>query len=247
MKKFLLLAFLGIAVGSLAQSVTIRSVALAGNKIVVNYDLDDSNSSNEYLLNLYASRDNYASPLTKVTGDIGPEVKPGVGKKVEWNIVEEYGAYRGRISLELKGKVFVLFVKIKDFDATKSYKRGKQYDITWRPGGANPVSIELYKGNQRLQGDMNLPNNGTYTLNIPSSAKTGKDYRLRFSDAKNNENVILTPFFKVAAKIPLLVKVLPVVALGGAAAALGGGGKGGGGGGGTTGTSIMDPPLPANP
>jgi Ser-Thr-rich glycosyl-phosphatidyl-inositol-anchored membrane family len=250
MNKLLLLVFTLASLGSFAQNVTIRKVELAGDKIVLTYDLEDSNPSNEYLLNLYASKDNYTDPLTKVKGDIGQEIKPGVGKKVEWSPTEEYGAYKGRISFEIRGKVFAVFFKFKNFDATKNYKRGKQYDILWKANGNDPISLELFKGNTRIQGEMNHPNSGNYTLYIPSDAKAGKDYRLKVTNTKSSDQIVFSPFFKVVPKVPLLVKVLPVVAVAGAAAALGSGGGGSGSGNSTTTTTsggpIADPGLPHN-
>ena len=245
MRRLLLLGFCFVTSGLTAQNVSIKKVELAGDKVIVYFDLDDSNSSNEYLLNLYGSKDNFAAPLTKVKGDVGTEVKPGLGKKVEWGILEEYGAYKGRISLELRGKVFVAFVKLKNFDSDKSYKRGKQYDIFWKPGGNNPVNVELFKGKERIQGEMNHANNGDYVLNIPSNAKTGKDYRIKFSDSKNNDEVIYTPFFKVIPKIPTALKAVgALVLIGGGVAAAGGKSSSAGGGGGGGGTPIPDPTLP---
>ena len=223
MRRFLPLWLVAVPCALSAQNVTIKKVELAGDKIVVYYDLDDSNSSNEYMLNLYASKDNYTASLTKVKGDIGTEVKPGLDKKVEWNLLEEYGAYKGRISLELRGKVYVAFVKLRNFDAEKPFKRGKQYDIFWKAGTSTPISVELFKGNQRVQGEMSHPNNGSYVLSIPSNAKPGKDYRLKISDTKNNNDVIFTPFFKVVPKVPTAVKaVAALVLIGGGVVAAGG-------------------------
>jgi len=250
MKGFLLAVAL-LAVGSLAaQTITIKKVEVSGDKIIVYYDLEESNPDREFLLNMFASRDNFTAPLQKVKGDIGPEVKPGLNKKVEWSIREEYGGYKGKLSLEIRGKIYVPFVKLQNFDAAKSYKRGKQYDIMWRPGNTDPIHIELYKGNQRVAGDLNQPNNGSYTLSIPSGAKTGSDYRLKITDSKSAEDVIYTSYFKVKPKVPLLLKVLPVLVIGGAAAVLGGGGGGAKGGSssgtgtGTSGGDIVTPPIP---
>jgi len=245
MRRFLLLWLVAAPFALSAQNVLIKKVELVGDKVIVTYDLDDSNSSNEYLLNLYASKDNYAAPLTKVSGDIGPEVKPGLNKKVEWKLIEEFGAYKGRISLELRGKVYVAFAKLRNFDAEKSFKRGKQYDIFWKAGTTSPISIELFKGNQRIQGEMSHPNNGSYTLSIPSNAKPGKDYRVKMTDTKDNNNVIFSPFFKVSPKVPTAVKAgAALVLIGGGVAAAGGSKGGGDGGGPTVGGDITLPPLP---
>lgn len=228
-----------------SQKVIISGVELAGAKVIVHYELEDNNPNNEYLLNLYCSKDNFTTPLAKVKGDVGSEIKPGKDRKMEWSIREEYGGYKGEIALEIRGKVFVPFVKVLNFNASQSYKRGKSYDVSLKAGNTNPIHVELYKGGQRVSGEMNHPNNGAYSLSIPSNAKPGKDYRLKITDSRNSDQVVFTPFFHVIPKIPLLVKILPVVAVGGALAALSGGG-GGETSQSTTTSEIVNPPgLPS--
>lgn len=216
--------FLLFSISSFSQVVTVQKVELAGDKVIVHYDLEDNNPNNEYQLNLFASRDNFSTPLTKVTGDVGPEVKPGTGRRMEWDIVQEYGNYKGLLSLEIRGKVYLPFVKLQGFDTKKGYKRGKSYNINWKSGAANPVNIELYKGGERIGGDVNHPNNGNYTLFIPKTASKGSNYRLKISDARNTDDVIYSGFFKVVPKVPLLLKAAPVVVAGGVAALMAGGG-----------------------
>lgn len=227
MRGFLLTCCVSAIIAAEAQTVSITKVELAGEKVIVHYDLEDSNPNNEYKLDLYASKDNFIAPLTKVKGNVGSEVKPGTDRKIEWNIMEEYGPYKGKLSLEIKGKVYIPFVKLQNFNTSKSYKRGSNNNLGWKPGNNNPINIELFKGGQRVAGDMNMPNNGSHTLYIPSKSKPGKDYRLKITDSRNSEDVIYTDYFKVKPKVPLLLKLLPVFAIGGAAATLGGGGGGG--------------------
>jgi len=222
MKRLLQLVFVFVGATTYAQNVIVNKIELAGDKIIVHYELDDSNPSHEYQLNLYASKDNFASPLAKVTGDVGDEVKPGKDKKIEWNVREELGGYKGRLSLEVRGKVFVPFVKLQNFDVAKSHKRGKSFNLNWKAGNSNPINIELYKGNDRVSGELNHPNNGAFTMFVPSHAKPGKDYRLKISDAKNSSDVIYTGYFKVTPKIPLIVKLLPIAVVGGVIVALSG-------------------------
>lgn len=228
MRRIVVFFLVILPIYGFSQRVEIRNVEFSGDQIIVHYDLEDSNPNNEYKLDLYASRDNYASPLTKVSGDIGNEVSPGVNKQVIWKIREEYGPFVGRIAVEVRGNVYSPFVKLRDFNSDQSYKRGKSYSLTWKVGASNPINIELYKGGQRISGEMSQPNNGGHTFFIPAQAKKGNDYRLKISDTRNSSDVLYTPNFKVSPKIPLLLKVLPVLAVGGAAAFLGGGSGGGG-------------------
>jgi hypothetical protein len=224
MKGFLLTCCVSVFFVAEAQTVSIKKIELAGEKVIVHYDLEDSNPNNEYKLDLYASKDNFIAPLTKVKGNVGPEVKPGLDRKIEWNIIEEYGPYKGKLSLEIKGKVYIPFVKLQNFNTSKSYKRGSNNNLGWKPGNNNPINIELFKGGQRVAGDMNMPNNGSHTLYIPSNSKPGKDYRLKITDSKNAEDILYTDNFTVKPKVPLLLKILPVLAIGGVIASLGGGG-----------------------
>jgi len=248
MNKILLFSILGIGIVSLsaAQKVSISKVDLEGEKIIVYFDLEDANTNHEYLLNLYSSNDNYTEPLKSVSGDIGPEVKPGTNKKVVWNIRQEYGGFKGRISLEVRGRVYTPFVKLQNFSTKKSYKRGKTYNISWKAGSTNPIHLELYKGNLRMDGSMNHPNNGIYTLSLPKDAKPGKDYRLKISDSRNGDEIVYTPYFRVVPKVPMVAKVaggLLIVGGGVMAAGILGGGSDEGGGA-SEGGKIPDPPLP---
>lgn len=249
MNKLVLTAILGLGLHFIcvAQKITINKVDIEGEKVIVHYDLEDANTNHEYLLHLYSSNDNFSQPLQNVSGDIGSEVKPGASKRVEWNIGQEYGRFKGRIALEVKGRVYTPFVKFQSFSTKKAYKRGKTYNITWKAGGSNPIHLELYQGNLRLDGAMNHPNNGIYTLIIPPKSKPGSNYRLKISDAKNSDEVIFTPYFKVAPKIPMLVKVIvPLAVVGGIVAALGSGGGGETPPVGNTPTEIELPALPGN-
>lgn len=207
MRAFLLVAAAFISATAMAQSVVIKKIELAGENVIVHYDLDDSNPNNEYLINLYSSKDNYSVALTKVTGDVGVEIKPGMNKKITWKIRDEYGGYKGKIALEIRGKVYIPFVKIQGFDPHKTYKKGSTIDLKWKAQAPNPINIELYKGGERVAGDVNVPNNGSHLLFIPKHLSNGKDYRLKITDTKNPDEVIYTDFFKVAPKIPMIAKI----------------------------------------
>jgi len=243
--KMILLLLVAIAVSStlFAQQVSISKVELIGNKVIITYDLEDSSPNHEYLISLYASKDNFSSPLAKVSGDVGVGVKPGIMKSIEWRITEEYYAYKGILSLEIKGRVFIPVVKLEGSGMKSMYKRGKSYHIVWHPGDrSGQVNVELYKGNERISGERNLANNGSYTWHVPPKTKTGKDYHMRFSNSKNPEEIVFSKPFKIAPKIPLLVKILPAAAIGGAILFIGGNS----GGGASEDSAIPNPPVPTN-
>lgn len=243
----LFVSFLFLGATVYAQNVAVKRVELAGEKIIVHYDLEDNNPNNDYQIFLYSSQNNFSTALTHVKGDVGNEVKAGPNRKIEWSIREELGPYRGKLSLELRGKVYLPFVKLQNFDVSKKYKRGKTYPIYWKSGSQNPIHIELYKGSERVTGELNHPNNGSYSLSLPSKAQSGKDYRLKITDSRNSEEVIYSGYFKVTPKVPMLLKVAPILAVGGAAAVVlqgGGNGPEPPPGGGDTGAEIELPGFP---
>ena len=230
-----------------AQRASIKKVELAGDKIIVHYDLEDSNPANEYQIGLYASQDNFTTALSKVKGDVGNEIRPGPGKRIEWHVTEEIGPFKGKLSLEIRGRVFAPVAKINSISEGDKFKRGKSHLVTWKPGNTNQVTIELLKGDQPVQSQNNLSNNGSYSFLIPQHTPVGKDYAIRITDSRDGNNVVTSHRFMVTRKVPLLLKVVPILAVGGAAAVLLGGGGGGGepdDGGNNTGAEITLPDFP---
>lgn len=225
-----------------AQKVTIKRVELAGEKIIVHYDLEDSNPNNEYQIALYSSQSNFNTALTKVTGDVGNEVKPGTDRKITWSIREELGPYKGRLSLEVRGKQFVSVAKFTNITAATKMKRGKNHVINWKPGNSNPINIEFLNGGQQIVAALSQPNNGAYTLYIPKKQSKGKDYIIRITDTRNTQDVAVSKPFTVTPAVPLLLKVIPVLAIvGGVAVLASGGGENNTDSGGS---KIPDPPFP---
>ena len=225
MRKFLFFQlWLIIPILSNAQKLLITRLELVNDQLVVHYNLDDSNPNNEYLVTLYSSKDNFSAPLTKVSGDIGQEVKPGQ-RKASWNIRAEYGDFAGPLSVEVRANVFIPFARVKASSLNKKYKRGKNLLMEWRPGNTNPVHIELFKGSTRMSGELNHPNNGSFSTQLDKGLKPGKNYRLKITDSKTPSEFVYTENFRIKRKFPLLIKLLP---LAGVAALVGSGGSGAG-------------------
>jgi hypothetical protein len=220
-----------------AQKASIKKVELAGEKVIVYYDLEDSNPANEYQIQLYASQSNFATALTKVTGDVGNEIKPGYDKKIEWKLRDEIGPYKGRLALEIRGRMFMAVARFNGISAGDKFRRGKNHLINWRPGNGNPINIELLKDGNPISSQLNQPNNGASTLFIPEHSKVGDGYTIRITDTRNSTDFVVTEPFTVQRKIPLGLKVLPVVAVGAAVLVLGGGGE-------KAASGIPDPPHP---
>ena len=203
-----------IALPTSGQEMNIDYIEFSGRNVVVHYNLDDgANSSRQFLVQLYSSQDNYSTPLTRITGDFGTEVSAGFDKKIVWDITKELGpTYKGDIALELRGRVYVPFVKIQELEEGKIFKRGKNYPLNWTSGNlSGQVNIELFNDNEdRLWGENNVSNVGKFDWFIPASIKKGSNYKLKFTNAKDRNDVVYSKPFVIKPKIPLLAKVVGI-------------------------------------
>jgi hypothetical protein len=234
-----LLLIFSLLTGSsaLAQLFNITKAERQGDNLIVYYDLLDSITNRTYTINVYNSLDNFINPLTKISGDLGLEVKPGGNRKIVWRAKEELGAeFTGDLSLEVRGKIYIPFVKLDGFDDYKKFKRQRDYKITWTGGRGNSVlNFDLYRGEKKITTFPNIANVGQYTLKFDANVRPGSNYKLKVSDAKNKDDVLWTDKFRIKRKTPLLIKIIPLVGIGAVATTLGGT---------TTNNDIIDPPTP---
>lgn len=194
-----------------AQDFSIAKVERIGGTVILHYNLIDTVRNRVYTVNVYTSKDNYTTPLQHVTGDIGLEVKPGANRKIIWEAREELGAsFAGDLGLEVRGKVYIPFVKLDGFDDYKKFKRNKTYNITWTGGrGNNVLNFDLYRKETLIKAYPNIANVGYHTIKF-QGIKPGRNYRLKITDSKNKDDVVYSAPFKIRARVPLLIKLLPI-------------------------------------
>ena len=225
MKSLFLIVFAVLGVTVHAQEFVIKTIELTPDRVILHYDLIDSTKNRTYTVHVYSSRDNFLAPLTKTSGDIGLEVKPGKNRKITWNSKEELGNYfEGDVELEVRGRVYIPFIRFDGFNEVKSRKRAVPFLVKWSGGTQqNILNFQLYKNDKLVYTFPNVPNTHEYKLTIPATVKPGDSYYLKVSDSKNKDQQMLSSNFHIKRKVPLLLKALPVLALGGAAVALAGG------------------------
>lgn len=219
LKGILLLLLGALAHQGFSQSVTIDFIEFNGRNVVIHYNLDDgANSTRQFLVQVYSSQDNFTTPLTRVTGDFGPEVSAGVDKKIVWDITKELGAFKGNISLEIRGRVYVPFVKIKELEKDQVFKRGRNYPLNWTSGNlSGQVNIELFnEAGERIWGENNVANVGKFDWYIQGNVKKGNNYKLKFTNAKDRNDVVYSQPFTIKPKIPLLAKLGGLLVVAGA-------------------------------
>jgi hypothetical protein len=242
--RLLVLLMVLVSFQSFSQTVILKKIELGGDKIVVHYDLDDNDPNHFYRIQLFSSKDNFSYPITKVSGDVGFDIRPGMDRKIEWKVFEELKDFKGRISLEIRGKVFIPFARFQSGDLKHAYKRGKLLPLTWSAGNNTPLHIELYRSSEKIHSELNVPNIGSYSLIVPAHAKAGRHYRIKMTSSKTAEDFIYTDFFRIKRRVPLVLKVLPVMAVGAAAAIVIGQSQGNDKGNtGNNGSTVEDPPT----
>jgi hypothetical protein len=143
-----------------------------------------------------------------------------VDRKITWDITKELAAFKGDISLELRGRVYVPFVKIKDIETDEVFKRGKNYPLSWTSGNlSGTVNIELFnEDNERIWGENNVPNIGKFDWYIPGNVRKDHDYKLKFTNTKDRNDIVYSLPFTIKPRIPLLVKLGAGALVAGAAA-----------------------------
>jgi hypothetical protein len=197
-----------------AQSFAISQIEMEGVKLNIYYVLQDTDETNKYIIKLFSSRDNYSTPLKSVSGDVGVAIIPGNNKKIVFDISKEFGDdFEDRISFQIRGSFYVPFIKLNGSYA--KLKRDKSYELTWTGGTEKEIlNIELLSGDKKILDFPSFSNEQMYNLKLPASLKVGKPYRLRIYDTNNGDRVVFTNEFLVQRKIPLVVKALPIMALG---------------------------------
>jgi hypothetical protein len=199
-----------------AQDFSVKRIESQQGKVTIYYDLADTLGRN-YSIRVYHSGDNFLAAAEHVTGDAGIDIKAGKGKKIVWDTNKEFGeGFTGRVSLEVRGRVYVPFVRFEKFEEYQKVKRGVPYEISWTGGNTqNLLDFDLYKGDKKVLTITNVPNIGRHKITLPKNVKTGKNYRFRISDSKNKDDIVFTDNFTVKPKIPFILKVLPIAILGG--------------------------------
>ena len=203
---------------SYGQQFEITSIEKTAEEVVVNYDLLDTTRNRFYTVYLYLISDSTIAPVKHASGDVGLEVKPGVRNQIRWAAKKELGSrFKGRVQLEVRGKVYVPFIEFESFPENQGLKRGKTYPFAWSgKSSSNILSFKLYKGDELKVVLPEIPNTGDAEITMPKSVKPGK-YRFVITDSRNKDQIVNSPIFIIERRVPFLVKLIPVALIGGTA------------------------------
>ena len=227
---FLLIGSLLISMQLKAQSITNVKATVDENDVIISYDLKASVNGQKFDVIIKSSKDGFANPLSKVTGDLGSDQTAGVGKKIIWEAKEELGVYKGVVSFEITATVTFTPIQFLQPLADTQVKIGKPYTLEWKGGTLDrSLKLELLKNNSQVMEMGTINNSGSFTWNVPKTMQKGENYQFKLSDASQPNDAVVSIGFNLQKKKSALVFIVPIALVGvGAAVLLGGGDDGGG-------------------
>jgi hypothetical protein len=200
------------------QRVTNVRAQAKGNLVTITYDLQGTIIGQLYKVEVYSSHNQMSQPLVQVRGEVGPDLKPGINKIIEWGSMRELGDYEGEITLEVRATLTFSPIRFTTPKNNSVYKRGKNYKFNWL--GALPdenLQLELYSDTTRQYEIGRLINKGVYQWEIPVNASPGKTYRLKLSSVEKPGNFVFSNYFTIKRKTPTAWKAVPAGVITGAA------------------------------
>ncbi|MDX2285614.1 MAG: hypothetical protein NW241_15710 [Bacteroidia bacterium] len=180
------------------QSIEQLTAERTGDSVRIRYELRDSVPGRSYQVSLYGVIGRDTVLLKAVSGDVGGPVRPG-RREITWNAIRELGRYRGSLRFVLRAvPVFVVY----PFRGPASHKQGQPVTAEWYGGNSirDPLLIELYQYDQRLDTLDRVKGVYQYTWKIPGDLPPGEGYRLRVSSLAHPEVAGFTQPFSVTRR-----------------------------------------------
>lgn len=193
------------------QTFSLKRLEQSTDGVILYYDLADTEKLRTYFIQVFSSHNNYASPLQKVSGDVGVNVKPGINRKIVWNAKGEMGtSFSGDIQLEVRGKVFVPVV-IFTSGINSSIKRTTTVPFTWTSENKKAkLNFQLYQNDVLVKTFSGVANTGKARLKLPGSLTAGSGYYFKVADETAPNNFVKTEEFEVKRRFSALLKIAPV-------------------------------------
>lgn len=213
LRLFLLLLALPTFYNTYSQSLKNIKAETKGDQVIVTYDLESPDKEQGYKVSLYSSHNNYNQPLKLVSGDVGENVLPGKGKRITWDAKGEVRNFNGNITFEVRASTALPAIQFKNPISGTKFKRGKTYQITWEGGPTNAdYNVVLFRNGVEQTKLGTSEDNRKFTWSVPGSMKAGGNYTIKLING--GEEITTSKEFAIKPKVPMLVKVLPVVAAG---------------------------------
>lgn len=218
MRKLFVLSLLSLSTGLIcphfveAQSVSnVRAQVDVNNpnQVIITYDLTASALNQTFRIELKSSHDNYALPLTMVSGDVGDNITAGNGKRIFWRAREELGLFNGNLSFEVTSTLLASPLRMLSPRLGQAFDPGTGMQIQWEGGFSNSnMQLELFKSNLFNQKIATTPNTREYNWQVPADLPQGSDYTIKLYDISAPADAVMSNTFTVNVS-PLATQTKP--------------------------------------
>lgn len=205
---FLFFAMTLLPVSGKGQVIQNTAATFKDSMATITYDLIGFNAKELYLVDVYSSHDDFSIPLKLVSGEVGKNIKQGIGKKIEWRAAEEAGNFKEPITFRVK--IALLFQPLEFINPTGgAIRRGHTTIIEWQGGFINnEKELELYKDNVKVASLGKMKAVWQYTWTIPKDLEKGDGYTLKLS---GGGETLVSNSFRIKPRTPLLLKLSPLL------------------------------------
>lgn len=192
-----------------SQTVENVKASIQHGSTVVTYDLIGFKAKEIYNVALYASFDNYNKPLKNVKGDVGDGVMEGKGKQIRWD-QSEAGTFHGEVTFVVR--IALVFQPLRFINPTGGgIRKGQKTIIEWQGGYVqNEKELSLYHYDQKVAVLGKFQDRWLVEWIVPKDLKKGDGYSFKLSSP--NETLVSNTF-RIKSRVPLALKLAPVVAI----------------------------------
>jgi hypothetical protein len=181
--------------------------------IELSFDIEHKESIQElYNVQIFASHDGYKLPIQPIGGKM-TDLRTTDRLRFVIDGEEIFAGYKGEIDFKIKATmIYSPIIMHKPYGGAK-YKKGSLVEISWKGGVENDTyKLDLYKGTKKvktLESDISLH---SYSW-VASDTKKG-NYKLKIASMNNESNSAFSPEIKIKSKMPVIIKLLPLFAIG---------------------------------
>lgn len=204
------------SVGSWAQRIENASVQQVDHDFLIVFDLIPKNSIQERYEVILTADDGVIVQTLQLTDGTLQDVRPGNGLQFRISGRDSFKDFRGEVSFGIEAKMIYSPIRFITPDNNARFDKGKEVHVTWEGGiDGDEYAVELYQDYSKLSILATDIQDSTFSWNIPKDTKPGRKYKLRVVSNNHLNQSAITPEFTIKQKIPIVIKLVPLLAIGG--------------------------------
>jgi len=213
-KPAIICAFLCASIFGYSQKIEHVDVRLDGEDLIITFDLRPKDFVSErYSVDVFSSRDGYTTPLVLTSGE-SKDVRPGNRLQYIINAADNFTGFRGDLDFKIDAKLTFSPITVTEPLSGRKFKKGSMIQISWRGGlDKDTYELDLYKDDINVSSIESGISTRNYLWVMPKNTKAGS-YKLKVAAGNDPDNAAISTEFIIKKKLPLVVKLLPLFAIG---------------------------------